>query len=72
MATGQQATGVRDAHYDIVSVLYHVLQEADTAERYIRDAQEKGDTELAEFFTQIQKQDRERAERVKQLLKNRL
>lgn len=28
-------TGVRDEHYDLISVLYHCLQQADTVERCI-------------------------------------
>ena len=68
----EQAMRARDEHYDMVSVLYHVLQEGDTIERYIRDAKDSGDTELVEFFEKVQKQDRERAARAKELIKARL
>ncbi len=68
----EQHTGMRDEHYDLVSVLYHTLQEADTVERYIHDARDRGDDELARFFEEIQQQDRQRAERAKQLLGSRI
>jgi len=64
----QTPSETRDEHYDLVSVLYHTLQEADTIERYIQDARERNDDELARFFEEVQQQDRERAERAKQLL----
>lgn len=69
---GEKATGTRDEHYDIVSVLYHTLQECETIQRYIDDAREKGDTELAGFFEGVQVDDRKRAERAKQLLSARV
>ena len=72
MSNGAQVTGTRDEHYNIVSVLYHVLQAADLYQRYIDDAKQAGDEELADFFTQIQEQDRHRAERAKELLNGRL
>lgn len=62
------ATGTGDVSYDLVSVLYHTLQESSTIEQYIDDAQERGDAEVAAFLADIQKQDRERAQRAKALL----
>lgn len=70
--TSQTMTGTRDEHYNAVSVLYHVLQEGETMERYIKDAREARDEELAAFFEQMQREDQERAQRAKELLKNRL
>lgn len=65
-------TGTRDAHYDLVSVLYHTLQEADTIDQYIEDARGRGDDALADFFEEIQQADRDRAERAKALLGERV
>lgn len=62
------ATGTRDVHYDLVSVLYHTLQEAETIDRYIEDARSRGDDGLVEFFQEIQEDDRRRADRAKALL----
>lgn len=61
-------TGTKNAQYDLVSVLYHTLQEAETVQQYIDDAKSSGDEDAARFFTDVQRQDRERAERAKELL----
>ena len=47
MAT--QHTGTRDATYDVVSILYHALQGAETYQQYIQDAEQRGDQELGQF-----------------------
>ena len=65
---GEQPTGVRDEHYNLVSVLYHALQGAETYQQYVRDAEQAGDQELAQFFRDCQKGDAERAKRAEQLL----
>lgn len=67
MATEQQ-TGMRDEHYDIVSCLYHTLQGADICNTYIQDAEKSGDTEAAQFFREVQEQNRNLATKAKQLL----
>jgi hypothetical protein len=64
----ERTTGVKDEHYDLVSVLYHALKAGDTYDEYIRDAEQSGDGELVEFFRTIQTQDRERAQRAEVLL----
>ena len=53
-------------------MLYHALQGAETYGQYIRDAQQAGDDELVEFFGEIQEEERDRAERAKELLSARL
>lgn len=65
-------TGVKDPHYDLISVLYHALQGGDTLEQYIRDAEGNGDSELAQYFRETQQQYRQLAERGKGLLKTKL
>lgn len=69
---GAEITGTRDEHYDLVSVLYHALQGADTCQRYIQDAQQAGDQELVQYLQDVQQQYRQFAQRGKQLLKQRL
>jgi ABC-type proline/glycine betaine transport system substrate-binding protein len=64
----ERAAGTRDEVYDIVSVLYHTLQEAETLQAYIDDARSKGDEDAATFLEEVQQQDRERAERAKRIL----
>ncbi|HLU27333.1 MAG TPA: hypothetical protein VKZ65_02765 [Glycomyces sp.] len=63
-----QQTGTRDVSYNLVSVLYHALQEASTIQQYIDDAKQRGDAEAATFFAEVQEQDHSRAERAKALL----
>ena len=62
-------TGTPNPVYDLVSVLYHSLHGTETAAIYGDDATISGDPELAQFFRDIQLQDRERAERAKALLR---
>lgn len=65
-------TGERNEVYGVVSVLYHALQGADTYEQYIADAREAGDSELEQFFQSCQQEERQRAQRAKELLVERL
>ncbi|HEY8212081.1 MAG TPA: hypothetical protein VIG99_31580 [Myxococcaceae bacterium] len=64
--------GMRDEHYDLVSVLYHALRSQETIDRYVHDADEASDTELAQFFREIRDEDLSRADRAKVLLRERL
>jgi len=64
----EQKTGARDVTYNLVSNLYHSLKGADACDQYIKDAQESGDRELEEFFRDCQEQNRDLAERAKNLL----
>jgi hypothetical protein len=70
MSEGQAATGTRDETYDIVAVLYHALQGAENCRTYQQDA--SGDEELSRFFEEAQNQQRQIADRAKQLLGARL
>jgi hypothetical protein len=72
MADAERVTGTRDEHYDLVSVLYHALQGGETSQQYIGDARKASDEGLVTFFEQVQREDRDRAERAKQLLMSRL
>jgi hypothetical protein len=66
------ATGERDETYDLVSVLYHALQGAETCGTYLRDAEAAGDDDLAEFFEDTRAEYVARAAQAKQLLASRL
>ena len=72
MAGEEQQTGTRDEHYNLISVLYHLLEGAATSEQYIQDAQEAGDQELAQFFKDWQDEQRNFSERAKNLLGSRM
>jgi hypothetical protein len=65
---GQQTTGTRDEHYNLISVLYHALNGADTCDRYALDAETAGDERLAAFFRETQVMQSQIAERAKGLL----
>ena len=68
----QGDTGTRDITYDLVSVIYHALQGAETYHIYVRDAETQGDTELAEFFRDAQTQQQQLASRARELLGSRM
>jgi hypothetical protein len=65
---GEQTTGTRDEHYNLISVLYHALSGADTCERYALDTETAGDERLAAFFRETQVMQSQIAERAKGLL----
>ncbi|MFV0128395.1 acyl carrier protein [Streptomyces sp. HMX112] len=59
MATGE--TGFSDVMYDLVSVQYHSLKAGHDYGQYVRDAENAGKKEIAEFFRSVMEQDSERA-----------
>lgn len=63
-------TGERDENYNLISVLYHALQGAETISQYESDAQ--GDEELAQFFEQTRESYVLVAQQAKQLLASRM
>jgi hypothetical protein len=65
-------TGTPDEHYNLVSVLYHALQGAETCAQYLEDADEAGDDELVDFLEEVQSDYRRQADRAKELLAARL
>ena len=64
----QGDTGTRDITYDLVSVIYHALQGAETTALYIADAEQEGNQELVQFFTEAKEEYQRRGDRAKQLL----
>jgi hypothetical protein len=71
MAT-MQSTGTRDVTYDLISVVYHALQGAETYQMYQHDAEGSGDRDAAMFFREAQEQSRQMADRAKMLLGERM
>jgi rubrerythrin len=65
-------TGTQDATYNLISVIYHALQGAETYEQYIEDAEQQGDEDIAQFFRDARDESTARADRGKQLLATRL
>jgi hypothetical protein len=68
MDYGEQTTGTRDEHYNLVSVLYHALQGAENCDRYAADAEVTGEEHMAAFFREAQVMQAQLAERAKELL----
>jgi rubrerythrin len=64
----QQKTTASNTSFNLVSVLYHALEEAQTTATYIQDAQQQNNSELVSFFQEIQQQANSRAQRAHQLL----
>ena len=68
MDYGEQTTGTRDEHYNLISVLYHALHGAENCDRYASDAEITGDERLAAFFREAQGMQSVIAERAKGML----
>jgi hypothetical protein len=71
VSNGAQATGISDSRYDLVSVLYHALEDGYTHAKYIEDAGRGSDQELADTFKEVQRQDAERGKKAKESLDER-
>ena len=69
--SSERATGTPNTIYDLASVLYHTLQAGASYDQYIRDAEEAGDQELAEFFRVLRDEDSRRADYAQELLAQR-
>jgi hypothetical protein len=64
----QGDTGTRDITYDLVSIIYHSLQGAETTAMYIADTEQEHCQECAQFFRETKQEYERRADRAKQLL----
>jgi rubrerythrin len=71
VSNGERVTGVKDSVYNLTSVLYHAAEGGQVYAKYIEDAEQEGDNELADFFRQVQQQDAQRAQQAKSLLDQR-
>lgn len=68
----EQITSTCNEHYDLISVLYHMLEGAWKYDAYAKEAEKAGDKALAQFFRESQQEECKRATRAKELLKDRL
>ena len=68
MATGE--TGFDDVTYDLVSVQYHSLKAGHDYGQYVRDAENAGRDEIAQFFRDVMGEDSRRAQRCHELLRD--
>jgi len=62
-------TGTRDVTFNLVSIMYHALQGAETIDQYVGDAdQGSSNDELAQFFQETKEEYSRRADKAKELL----
>lgn len=69
---GGAITGTRDKDYNLIWFVEASLSNALRMETYIRDAEDAGDQELADFFRRAQAESRKDGEQGKKLLAQRL
>lgn len=67
MATGE--TGFDDVSFDLISVQYHSLKAGHDYGQYVRDAQNAGLDEVADFFKEVMAEDARRAHRCHEFIK---
>ncbi len=70
--SSEKHTGLEDKVYDLVSLLYHALEGAQTYGKYVTDAELAGDEELAAFFRDAAENNKRFAVRCKELLRKRI
>ena len=63
---------VKDKNYNLMTVLQASLHWVWQMETYIKDAEDAGDNELAEWFRKIQESNRKAGEQGKEMLAQRL
>lgn len=66
--SGSGTTGTDNVTSNLVSILYHCLEGAQTHDKYIQDAQQQGNNDVVQFFQQVKQEEMRRAEQCKQLL----
>jgi hypothetical protein len=57
-----------DKDYNLISVLYHALQAAETCAQYRQDAESEGSPDVAAFLQDVQEQNMRIAKSAKELL----
>ncbi len=66
MDTGE--TGFDDVTFDLISLQHHALKAGHDYGRYVRDAENAGQDEIASFFREVMDQDSARAQRAHDFL----
>jgi hypothetical protein len=61
-------TNFDDVTFDLISVQYHSLKAGHDYGQYVRDAENAGQDEIAEFFKQVMQQDSDRAQQCHKFL----
>ena len=66
MATGE--TGFDDVTFDLISLQYHALKAGHDYGQYVRDADNAGQNEIADFFRSVMEEDSARAKKCHEFL----
>lgn len=61
-------TGTKDRTFDLVSILYHSLQGAETISKYLENSEQNDGGDLDKFFRETKEQNSRCADRAKELL----
>jgi hypothetical protein len=64
----EQSRQPKDKNYNLISVLYHSSDNAESLRTYIQDAEAEGDQELVQFFNGILENNLTAAQRAKEML----
>lgn len=64
----RQNTTISNTYYNLVSILYHSLEAAQTYDTYVKDAKQTGDQDLAQFFQSLHQNANQQAQKAQQLL----
>ena len=62
----------KDKNYNLIAVLYHSSDNVESLKTYVRDAEQEGDRELADFFGGILENNLRAAQSAKEMLVARL
>ena len=68
----ERETGASNVEYNLISVLYHALQGNENLTKYEQDATQAGDHETAQLFRELREANKERVQRLRQLLAKRI
>lgn len=68
----EEITSTCNEHYDLISVLYHMLEGAWKYDNFRKEAEKGGDHQLAQFFHEAQMEECKLAMRAKGLLRERI
>ena len=69
MSQNQGRFGVSDVEYNIVTTLSNLLQGEDVLTRYAQDAEQAGETEVAQLFRDLEQSNNQFASRLRDALK---
>lgn len=64
----RQNTSISNTYYNLVSILYHSLEAAQTYDTYLEDAKQSGDQDMTQFIQSLHQNANQQAQKAQQLL----